>query len=132
MRQSQLFYKTFREAPKDEESLNAKLLIRAGFIHKEMSGVWSYLPLGLIVLRKIEETIREEMNKIGGQEIFMSVLQPKDLWIKTGRWSKGVGEIMYKCQGVGKEVGLGSTHEEMITDIARKFIQSSEDLPLYL
>ncbi|MDO8264944.1 MAG: aminoacyl--tRNA ligase-related protein [Candidatus Parcubacteria bacterium] len=132
MLQSQLFYKTLKEDPKDEQSINAKLLLRAAFVHKEMAGVFSYLPLGLRVLRKIENIIREEMDNIGGQEIFMSVLQPKAIWEETGRWSK-MGEIMYRCQEEsGKEVGLGSTHEEMITDIIRRFVNSYEDLPLYL
>jgi len=132
MRQSQLFYKTLKRAPKDEESINSQLLIRAGFIYKEMAGVWSFLPLGLRVLRKIEKIIREEMEKIGAQEILMSVLQPRFLWEETGRWSKEIGKVMYKTQEGKKETGLGPTHEEMITDIVRKSIKSWQDLPLYL
>ncbi len=83
MRQSKLFTKTLKEAPKDEKSINAQLLLRAGFIHKEMAGVYTFLPLGLRVLKNIENIIRTEMNKIGGQEILMPVLQPKFLWEKT-------------------------------------------------
>ena len=83
MRMSKLFTKTRREAPKDEVSKNAKLLIRAGFVHKEMAGVYSYLPLGLRVLNKITDIIREEMNRIGGQEVFLSSLQDHDIWGKT-------------------------------------------------
>lgn len=132
MLQSQLFYKTQKEAPKDEKSINAQLLIRSGFIYKEMAGVYSYLPLGLLVLRKIEKIVREEMNNIGGGEILMTVLQPKNLWEETGRWSKGVGEVMYKCREDDREVGLGPTHEEMLTDIIRHYLKSYEDLPLYL
>jgi len=132
MRQSQLFIKTLKEAPKDEKSINAKLLIRAGFIYKEMAGAYTYLPLGLRVLRKIENIIREEMEKIGGREILMTVFQPKNLWQETGRWSKGIGEVMYKCKEDGKEIGLGPTHEEMLTDIIRHYVKSYEDLPLYL
>lgn len=133
MRQSQLFTKTLKETPKDEKSKNAQLLMRAGFIYKEMAGVYTYLPLGLRVLRKIEDIIREEMNSIGGQEILMTVLQPKNLWQETNRWSsEEIGKIMYKCEEDGREVGLGPTHEEMLTDIIRRYVKSYEDLPLYI
>jgi prolyl-tRNA synthetase len=132
MKQSELFAKTLKEAPKDEKSINAQLLLRAGFIYKEMAGVYSYLPLGLKVLKKIENIIREEMNRIGGQEILMTVLQPKKLWEETGRWSKEIGEAMYKCREDTKEIGLGPTHEEMLTDIVRHYVKSYTDLPLYL
>ena len=132
MRQSTLFCKTSKENPKGEESSNASLLVRAGFIHKEMSGVWSFLPLGLKVLRKIENIVREEMNDIGGQEILMTVLQPKALWEETGRWNQGIGDVMYKVKEEEEEIGLGPTHEEMITDIVRKKIKSWQDLPLKL
>ena len=132
MRQSKIFTKTKKQAPKDEKSINAILLERAGFIYKEMAGVYSFLPLGLRVLKNIEEIVREEMNKISGQEISMAVLQPKKLWQETGRWSEGIGKsVMYKCEGNGK-VGLGPTHEEMLTDIIRNYVQSFEDLPLYI
>ena len=130
MRQSQLFNKTIKTAPKEEESINAQLLIRAGFIHKEMAGVWSFLPLGLRVIRKIENIIREEMNSIGGQELLMTVLQPKSLWQETGRWSNGMEAIIYKVEN--GETGLGPTHEEEVCDIARTIIKSKDDLPLYL
>jgi len=127
MKQSELFTKTQKQAPKGEESVNAILLQRGGFVYKEMAGVYSFLPLGLRVLKNIENIIREEMNRIGGQEVFMSVLQPKSLWQKTNRWSEGIGkEVMYKCEGVG----LGPTHEEMLTDIVSKNIQTEKDLPL--
>lgn len=133
MRQSQLFTKTLKEAPKDEESKNAQLLIRGGFIHKEMAGVYTFLPIGLRVLKNIENIIRKEMNNIGGQEILMPVLQPKFLWEKTGRWSKGVGRIMYKTLDTsGQELALGPTHEEILTNIISKYIKSYTDLPLYV
>ena len=128
MFQSRLFTKTKREVPKNEKSWNAILLQRAGFCHKEMAGVYTYLPLGLRVLRKIEGIVREEMQKISAQEILMSVLQPKSLWQKTGRWQNGIGKVMYKCQDTEK-VGLGPTHEEMITNIVKNYIHSVDDLP---
>jgi len=96
MRQSQLFSKTRKEAPSDEVSKNAQLLIRAGFIHKEMAGVYSYLPLGLRVLKKIENIIREEMNAIGGQEIELTALQNKELWEKTNRWDDSEVDVWFK------------------------------------
>ncbi|MCD4704450.1 prolyl-tRNA synthetase, partial [bacterium] len=86
MKQSQLFTKTLKNTPKDEVSLNAQLLIRAGFIYKEMAGAYVYLPLGLRVMNKINQIIREEMNAIGGQELFLTVLQNPELWKKTDRW----------------------------------------------
>ena len=96
IRQSFLFTKTRREAPKDEVSKNAQLLIRGGFIHKEMAGVYSYLPLGLRVLTKIIQVIREEMNAIGGQEVVMSALQDKTLWEKTDRWDDAKVDSWFK------------------------------------
>lgn len=131
MRQSELFTKTLKEKPKGEESVNAILLQRAGFVYKEMAGVYSFLPLGLRVLKKVENIIREEMNAIGGQEVHLAVLQPAELWRKTDRWDKGIGkEVMYKCEG--GELGLGPTHEEMLTDIVSHYIQSIDDLPKYI
>jgi|SRR3989344_692793 len=132
MRQSELFTKILREAPKDEQSINSQLLIRGGFIYKEMAGAFTFLPLGLMVLRKIENIVREEIEKIGGREILMTVFQPKNLWEETGRWSKGIGEVMYKCEEDGQVIGLGPTHEEMLTDIVRHYVNSYKDLPLYL
>lgn len=132
MRQSELFTKILREAPKDEMSINSQLLIRAGFIYKEMAGVYTYLPLGLRVLRKIENIVREEMEDIGGKEVLMTVLQPRNLWEETGRWSQGIGKVMYKCEEDGGTIGLGPTHEEMLTDIVRHYVNSYKDLPLYI
>src|SRR4030042_3568236 len=111
MKQSQLFAKTKKEAPKDETSVNAKLLIKAGFVDKLMAGVYSFLPLGLRVMKKIENIIREEMVKAGGVEIFMPALQPKANWEKTGRW--GAMDDLYKTSdSSGREFALGPTHEE--------------------
>jgi len=130
MRQSHLFTKTRKEAPADEVSKNAQLLIRAGFIHKEMAGVYDYLPLGLKVLENIKNIIREEMNTIGGQEVFLSTLQDKDAWEKTGRWSDEVIDIWFKTKLKNDtEIGLASTHEEAMTKIMAHHVQSAKDLP---
>lgn len=129
MLQSQLFYKTTKEISEDEKSVNAKLLVRAGFVDKLMAGVYTFLPLGLRVLNKIQNIIREEMNAVGGQEILMPALTPKENWMKTGRWD--TIDIMFKLEGMGgKEYALGSTHEEIVTPLAKKMISSYKDLPL--
>ena len=130
MRQSTLFTKTRREAPKDEVSKNAILLTRAGFIHKELAGVYSYLPLGLRVLKKIENIIREEMNKLGAQEVELAALQDKSLWEKTGRWDDKVVDNWFKIRD--ENLGLGLTHEEPLTVIMKDYVQSYRDLPLYI
>jgi prolyl-tRNA synthetase len=127
MRQSQLFTKTRREAPSDEVAKNAQLLVRASYIHKEMAGVYSYLPLGLRVLNKIVQIIREEMNAIGGQEVLLSSLQNPELWKKTDRWEQ---DVWFKTAlNAGGELGLGWTQEEAITHIASQHISSYRDLP---
>jgi prolyl-tRNA synthetase len=132
MLQSKLFGKTNKKAPRDEKSVNAKLLARAGFIEKLMAGVYSYLPLGWKVLQKIENIVREEMNAIQGQEILMPALQPKKLWDETGRWESGK-DVMFQFKGrSGADLGLGWTHEETLTDIIRNKINSYQDLPLYI
>jgi prolyl-tRNA synthetase len=132
MRQSKLFTKTKKEAPSDEVSKNAELLIRGGFIHKEMAGVYSYLPLGLRVLKKIENIIREEMNAIGGQEISMTALQDPELWKKTDRWSDEKVDVWFKTKLKNdSELGLGCTHEEPITNLMTNFVSSYRDLPLF-
>lgn len=132
MRQSTLFTKTRREAPKDEEAKNAKLLIRAGFINKEMAGVYDFLPLGLRVLRKIENIIREEMNALGGQEVFLSSLQDPKLWSKTGRWTQGgdVDGVWFRTPEADK--GFAFTHEEPLTALMSEHISSYKDLPKYV
>ncbi|MDI6777842.1 MAG: His/Gly/Thr/Pro-type tRNA ligase C-terminal domain-containing protein [Patescibacteria group bacterium] len=128
MRQSQLFTKTQKNAPKDEMSVNAQFLIRGGFINKELAGVYSFLPLGFRVMKKIEQVIREEMDAIGGQEIFMPSLQPKDNWEKTGRWS--AMDDLYKLKDAGnREFALGPTHEEIVVPLVKKHIQSHKDIP---
>ena len=132
MRQSKLFTKTMKESPADEVSLNAELLIRAGFIYKEIAGVYSYLPLCLRVLKKIEGIIREEMNKIGGMEMKTSVLQNKEVWEKSGRWSDDAVDVWLKTKlKNGSEVGLSFTNEEAYSNILKQYINSYKDLPVY-
>jgi len=133
MKQSQLFTKTKKESPADEVSLNAELLIRAGFISKEMAGVYSFLPMGIKVLNKIEDIIRDEMNKIGGLEMRTSVLQNKEVWEKSGRWNDEVVDNWFKTQlKNGAEVGLSFTNEEAYANILKQYVSSYKDLPLYL
>ncbi len=133
MRQSKLFTKTRKESPKDEVSLNAQLLIQAGFINKEIAGVYSYLPLGLRVLKKIEHIIRDEMDAIGGQEILMATLQEKEAWEKTNRWNDDVVDNWFKTTlKNGTELGLAFTHEEPTTRMMKNFISSYKDLPVYV
>jgi len=128
MKQSQLFTKTQKNAPKDEVSTNAQLLIRGGFVDKLMAGAYTILPLGWRVLKKIEQVIREEMNAIGGQEIFMPSLQPKENWETTGRWS--TMDDLYKVKDASdREYALGPTHEEIISPLMKKFVNSYKDLP---
>ena len=130
MRQSQLFAKTKKEAPKNEASVNARLLIQAGFIDKLMAGVYSFLPLGWRVMKKIEEIIRQEMIKAGGVEIFMPSLQPKENWTKTGRWDSM--DDLYKVKDKSnREFALGPTHEEIIVPLVKNYINSYKDIPFY-
>ncbi len=133
MRQSTLFTKTRKEAPSDEVSKNAQLLIRAGYINKEMAGVYSLLPLGLRVINKIADIIREEMNAIGGQEVFLTTLQDPSNWEKSGRWSEKQIDIWFKTKlSAGGEIGLANTHEEALTALLKNHIASKKDLPLFV
>lgn len=133
MRQSALFTKTRREDPKDEVAKNARLLTRAGFIHKELAGVYSYLPLGLRVVEKINNIIREEMNALGAQEVSLSNLQDPSIWDKTDRWSDEAVDVWFKTKLKNEtELGLNFTNEEPITRLAQEHIQSYRDLPASL
>jgi prolyl-tRNA synthetase len=133
MLQSQLFTKTRKDAPKDEVSKNAELLIRGGYINKEMAGAYAYLPLGLRVIEKIKNNVREEMNMVGGQEIIMTSLQRKDLWEKTDRWDDEKVDVWFKSKLKNDtEVGFGWSHEEPITDMVKNFVTSFRDLPIYV
>ncbi len=131
MKQSQLFTKTRREAPKDEVSLNAQLLIRAGFVYKVMAGVYAYTPLGLRVLENIKQIVREEMNAIDGQELIMTNLQRRDTWEVTGRWSDEAVDVWFKTKlQDGVELGLAWSHEEAIMEMMEQFVSSYKDLPV--
>lgn len=130
MKLSQNFTKTSREAPADEVSKNAQLLIRAGYVHKTMPGVYAYLPLGLRMLNKIENIVRQNMNSIGGQEILMNSLHPKDWWLQAGRWDNV--DILFKLKSqTDNEYALACSHEEQMVPIAMSFFQSYKDLPSY-
>jgi prolyl-tRNA synthetase len=132
MRQSQLFTKTRKEAPSDEVAKNAQLLIRAGYIYKNMAGAYTFLPLGLRVVDKIKTIIREEMNAIGGQEMHMPSLQDPELWKKSDRWSDDNVDVWFKSElKAGGEIGFAWTHEEVATDLMRQYISSYKDLPLF-
>ncbi len=132
MLQSKLFTKTKKEFPADETSNNARFLIQAGYIFKEMAGVYSLLPLGVRVIQKIENIIREEMNKIGGLEMKTSILQNKEVWEKTGRWDDNAVDNWFKSTlKNGSEVGLSFTNEEAYANIMKSYISSYKDLPVY-
>lgn len=133
MRVSQLLTRTSKTAPADEVAKNAQLLIRAGFIHKEMAGVYAYMPLGLRVIENIKKIVREEMNAIGGQEVMMTALQPKDIFEKTDRWDDAKVDNWFKTKLVnGTELGLGLTHEEPIVDALSPYVNSYKDLPIFV
>jgi prolyl-tRNA synthetase len=132
MYQSKLLTKTRKEAPKDEVSKNAQLLIKGGFINKEIAGVYDYLPLGFKVLSKISNIIREEMDAVGGQEIALTALQDKTPWEKTNRWDDKVYDIWFKTKlKNGTELGLATTHEEPLTTLLKNHVHSYKDLPIY-
>lgn len=132
MRQSQLFCYTSKIASKEAQAVSHKLLVRADFVSQLASGVYSFLPLGLRVHRKIEQIIREEMTTIGGQELYLPILVPKNLWMETKRWDS-IDPPLYKLKDRSQaEFGLGSTHEEVVTDLVRQRVKSYKDLPLYL
>jgi prolyl-tRNA synthetase len=129
MKYSQLFAKTLKEAPKDEVAINAQLLIRGGFMDKLMAGSYTLLPLGMRVIQKITQIVREEMNHTGAQEILMPLLHPKEIWNETGRWDSAK-EVMYQFEKNDREYALSFTHEEIVMDLIRKHINSYKDLPV--
>ncbi len=128
MKQSQYFLKTSKTVASDEVAINAKLLQQAGFVDKVAAGIYAFLPLGLRVLWKIENIVREEMNSLGAQEILLPALHPKDNWLKTGRWDSL--DVLFKVDSQhGWQVALGPTHEEIVTPLALNIISSYRDLP---
>lgn len=132
MRQTQVFTKTNKNVPADEAALNAKLLIQAGYIYKQMAGAYVFLPLGKRVLDKIVQIVREEMNAIGGNELSMTALQPQEPWEASGRWSEEAMDVWFKTElATGTTLGLAPTHEEPITQMMTRFIASYKDLPAY-
>ena len=132
MKRSQLFTKTRRDNPSDETARNAQLLMRAGYVHKEMAGVYSYLPLGMMVIDNIKQIVREEMNAIGGEEVLLSTLQHPGLWKSTDRWDDDKVDVWFKAAlGDDSEVGFGWSHEEPMTRLMTQFINSYKDLPVY-
>jgi len=133
MRVSNLFTKTLKDAPADEVSKNAQLLIRAGYVYKEMAGVYAYLPLGLRVLENIKQIVREEMNAINSNELIMTSLQRKEVWEKTTRWSDDVVDVWFKTRlKDDTELGLGWSHEEPIVEMMKNYVHSYRDLPVSL
>ena len=131
MRMTQLFTRTLKQAPAGEVARNAQLLIRAGYVHKTMAGVYSFLPLGLRVLENIKQIVREEMDKVDSQELVMSTLQRKELWQETGRWSDELVDVWFKSKlQDGTDIGFGWTHEEPIVDLLRNYLKSYKDLPI--
>ncbi len=131
MRQSKLFTKTQKEIPADEVAKNAQLLIRAGYIHKEMAGVYQLLPLGLMVVQKIKQIVREEMISLGTNELIATNLQPKEVWERTHRWDDEVVDIWFKTElKTGGQIGLAWSHEEPLANMMKNHISSYKDLPV--
>ncbi len=130
MRVSQFFLSTLKEAPQEAELVSHRLMMRAGFIKRLGSGLYTWMPLGLRVLRKVEAVVREEMNRVGALELLMPAVQPAELWQETGRWDKFGPQMLKIKDRHGREFCFGPTHEEVITDIARREIKSYRQLPL--
>ena len=132
MRMSKLYMPTLREVPSEAELPSQKLLLRAGMIRKLVSGIYSYLPLGYRVIRKVENIVREEMNDVDSQELLMSAIQPSELWKQSGRWQDFGPEMFRLRDRNDREFCLGPTHEEIFTDIIRHEVKSYKQLPLSL
>lgn len=132
MRYSQILLPTTKETPAEAEVVSHQLLVRGGFIRKLTSGMYTYLPLGFLALQKVSAIVREEMNQAGAQEILMPMVQPGDLWEESGRWKKYGPELLRFCDRHNRDYCLGPTHEEVVTDIARRELQSYRQLPINL
>lgn len=129
MKFSETFVKTLKEAPKDADTINHQLLVRAGFVRQLMAGVYTYLPFGLKVLNKISQIVREEMNSIGGQEVLMPIMHPASIWKQTGGWDKI--DVLFKVESrTGKDYALAQSNEETVTPLAKEFLHSYRDMPL--
>ena len=129
---SKMFIPTMKEVPKEAEVISHKLMLRAGFIRRLASGIYTWLPLGLRSLRKVEQIIREEMNKKGAQEILMPLVQPKELWVESSRWDKYGKELLRFVDRNNRDICLAPTHEEVVTDLVRREVRSYKELPLVL
>ncbi len=129
MRLSEYFLPTLREIPAEADTISQKLMLRAGMMRKLASGIYEWLPLGLRVLRKVEQIVREEMDKIGGLEVWLPLLLPRELWEQTGRWALYGKELMRLKDRKEAEFALGPTHEEVITDLVRNEVRSYRELP---
>ena len=129
---SKMFIPTVKEDPKEAEVISHRLMLRAGFIRKLASGIYTWLPLGLRSLRKVEQFIRDEMNRKGAQEILMPLVQPKELWVESTRWEKYGKELLRFGDRNNRELCLAPTHEEVVTDLVRREVKSYKDLPLTL
>ena len=130
MKSSDLLIPTVKEAPNDAKIISHQLMIRAGLISKLASGLYSYLPMGLRVVRKVEKIVREEMNKSLAQEVLMPVSQPAELWQESGRWEKYGPELLRFQDRHGRDFCMGPTHEEVITNIAKQYLRSYKQLPM--
>ena len=132
MRASKMLISTLREVPAEAEIESHKLMLRAGMMRKMAAGIYNYMPLGLKVLKKIEDIVREEMDNAGAQEFLASALLPSELWKESGRWDAYGAEMFRLTDRNSREFCLGPTHEEVFTDIARNEIKSYKQLPLNL
>jgi prolyl-tRNA synthetase len=132
MRASELFFPTLREAPREAELASHQFLVRGAFIRPVTAGAFAYLPLGLRVLRKVESIVREEMDRAGAQELHLTVLQPAELWIASGRWDTFRPPLYKLKDRAGRDFCLGPTHEESFAEIAKQGIRSHKDLPVTL
>jgi prolyl-tRNA synthetase len=132
LKASQLFFPTLREVPSEAEVVSHQLLLRAGFIRKVSAGVYTYMPLAVRVLKKIENIVREEMDRAGGQEVLMPIIQPRELWEKSGRWWVYGDEMMRLNDRHQRGFALGPTHEELITTLVNAEVHSYRNLPLLL
>src|SRR5512132_14335 len=132
MRTSQLLLPTLREDPGEAETVSHRLMLRAGLIRKVAAGIYTYLPLGLRIIRKVEQIVREEMNRAGAQELLMPIASPAELWQESGRWEMYGKELLRFKDRHERDFCLGPTHEEIVTDLVRRSVRSYRELPINL